>query len=120
MEADSSEKLVIEDRRGVGNFQVNSLSFKIKVAPYLSTDKIKVDVLSMNLKFDKESTMSLRTGSSSDNMLANKKESAAFKETIGYLGPMIKEQMRKQIHSELTTRLATASKNAAYSYFRLL
>lgn len=90
------------------------------MAPYLATDKIKVDVIGMNLKFDKEPTMSLRTGSKADNKSSNKKESDAFKETIGYLGPMIKEHMRKQIHSELTSRLATASKNAAYSYFRLL
>ena len=79
MEADASEKLVIEDRRGVGNFQVDSLSFRVIMAPYLGSDKIKADVISLNLKFDKEPTMSLRTGPNSDT---KSQDSVAFKESI--------------------------------------
>lgn len=86
---------MIEDRRGVGNFQVDALSFKVTMAPYLATDKIKVEVVDMNLKFNNEPKMSLRTGSNSEHPASAKKASAHFKEIIGYLGPLIKEHMRK-------------------------
>jgi hypothetical protein len=79
MEADASEKLMIEDRRGVGNFQVDSLSFKVVMAPYLGSDKIKVDVISLNLQFDSEPIMNLRTSPNSD---AKSHDSTAFKESI--------------------------------------
>ena len=61
MEADSLQNLVIEDKQGIGTFAVDSISFKIGLAPYLATDKIRVDVIDMKLNFDKEPKMVLNT-----------------------------------------------------------
>jgi hypothetical protein len=49
------------------------------MAPYLGSDKIKVDVISLNLQFDSEPIMNLRTSPNSD---AKSHDSTAFKESI--------------------------------------
>lgn len=58
----------------------------------MAGDKIKIEVMEMDLAFDNEPTMHLRTDSNSDE---NASQVTNFKENIGYLGPLIKEHMRK-------------------------
>lgn len=58
----------------------------------MAGDKIKIEVMEMDLVFDNEPTMKLRTDSNSDD---NANQVTNFKENIGYLGPLIKEHMRK-------------------------
>ena len=62
LEADSF-KTVVQDQKGVGSFSIDSLSVRMKLAPYLTADKIRVEVTDIDLKFDSEPQMLLRTSS---------------------------------------------------------
>ena len=87
----------------------------MKLTPYLVADKLRVDVTEIDLKFDSEPRIYLRTSTDALSTDSAGTEDAAgsnaFEEIIGSFGRLIKEHMRAQIHSELSSRFGLATKN---------
>jgi hypothetical protein len=71
---------------GVGLLTIDQLRFEARISPYLLADKIKFEILDLQLHFDSNPRMLLHTSTTLPPQL------------LGSFGTIIKQNMRQQVH----------------------